>query len=112
MKNETNETERSEESPDIADALIIPAEKPEKLILDSAGYFVIVPLPEKMSIQARHYSYDKELLRVIEGHDARSIYRTITKYGWVSTLNHAAYLGEELTRAEIAMKAGFDYIQR
>lgn len=112
VKNEMNETEGTEESPDIGDAPVIRVEEPGKLELDRAGYFVIVPLPERMIIQARHYSYDKELLRVIEGPDAQSIYRMLAKHGWVSTLNHAAYLGQELARAEIAMKAGFDYIQR
>ncbi len=112
MKNESNETERDDRGPYIDDVPIIQAEEPEKLELDGAGYFVIVPVPERMSILARHYSYDKELLRIIEGRDAPSIYRMLIKYGWVSTLNHAAYLGQELARAEIAMKAGFDYVQR
>jgi tetrahydromethanopterin S-methyltransferase subunit A len=111
VKNERNETERGGKDPDIADVPVIQAEEPEKLELDSAGYFVIVPLPDRMSILARHYSYDKELLRIVEGRDARSVYRMLIKYGWVSTLNHAAYLGQELARAEIAMKAGFDYVQ-
>lgn len=112
MKNEIGEPYREGEHPATSDAPVIQAEKPGKLELDRAGYFVIVPLPERMVILARHYSYDKELLRVIEGPDAQSIYRMLIKHGWVSTLNHAAYLGQELARAEIAMKAGFDYIQR
>jgi tetrahydromethanopterin S-methyltransferase subunit A len=112
VENERNETEKGRKDPDITDVPVIQAEKPEKLELDGAGYFVIVPVPDRMSILARHYSYDKELLRIIEGRDAPSIYRMLIKYGWVSTLNHAAYLGQELARAEIAMKAGFDYVQR
>jgi len=111
VKNETNETETNKEDPDIPEAPVFQAEEPEKLKLDKAGYFVIIPQPDKMVILARHYSYDKELLRVIEGRDARSIYRMLIKHGWVSTLNHAAYLGQELARAEIAMKAGFMYVQ-
>lgn len=111
MKNETNETDTNKENPDIPEAPVIQAEEPEKLKLDEAGYFVIVPQPDKMVIMARHYSYDKELLRVIEGRDAQSIYLMLIKYGWVSTLNHAAYLGQELVRAEIAMRTGFVYVQ-
>ncbi|MDP2216556.1 MAG: DUF4346 domain-containing protein [Methanolobus sp.] len=110
MEDETCKTEKIKE--DIADVPLIKAEEPGKLELDSAGYFVILPQPEKRTILAKHYSYDKELLRIIEGPDARSIYRTIIRHEWVSTLNHAAYLGQELTRAEIAMKAGFMYVQK
>ncbi|WP_292465757.1 DUF4346 domain-containing protein [Methanolobus sp.] len=109
MEDETCETDSINE--DILNAPLIEAEEPGKLELDSTGYFIIVPQPDKRTILAKHYSYDKELLRMIEGRDARSIYRTIIRYGWVSTLNHAAYLGQELTRAEIAMRVGFVYVQ-
>ncbi|WMW21742.1 DUF4346 domain-containing protein [Methanolobus mangrovi] len=111
MENETIKTDRNNENAEMVNVPVILAEEPGKLELDEAGYFVITPQPEKMTILAKHYSYDKELLRMIEGRDAKSIYRTIIKHGWVSTLNHAAYLGQELTRAEIAMRTGFGYIQ-
>jgi tetrahydromethanopterin S-methyltransferase subunit A len=52
-----------------------------------------------------------KLLRVIEGRDARSIYGTIIQSGWVSQLSHAAYLGKELTRAELSLKHGFNFVQ-
>ncbi|WP_094227610.1 DUF4346 domain-containing protein [Methanolobus psychrotolerans] len=111
VENETKEADRNNENTEIADVPVILAEEPGKLELDEAGYFVIAPQPEKMTILAKHYSYDKELLRIIEGRDAKSIYRTIIKHEWASTLNHAAYLGQELTRAEIAMRNGFGYVQ-
>lgn len=111
MENEQTEADTCDSSNDIVDVTVIVADDPGKLELDDAGYFTIAPDSERMLILARHYSYDKELLTIIEGPDARSVYRTIIKYGWASTLNHAAYLGQELTRAEIAMKAGFEYIQ-
>ncbi|TGC09020.1 DUF4346 domain-containing protein [Methanolobus halotolerans] len=114
MEDETNKdgsNNVSAGSEDFGNVPVIQAEDPGKLELDKEGYFIIVPNPEKMMIMAKHYSYDKELLRLIEGRDAKSIYRTIIKYGWASTLNHAAYLGQELVRAEIAMRTGFDYIQ-
>ncbi|MDW7731969.1 MAG: DUF4346 domain-containing protein [Methanolobus sp.] len=110
MEKEQIEADEGNDN-NIIDVPVIVAYEPEKLKLDDAGYFIIAPDPERMLILAKHYSYDKELLRIIEGPDARSIYRTIIKYKWASTLNHAAYLGQELARAEIAMKAGFDYIQ-
>ena len=31
--------------------------------------------------------------------------------GWVSKLDHAAYIGRELTKAELSIEHGFDYKQ-
>jgi len=79
--------------------------------LDKAGYFVIVPLPEKNIINVEHYAYNNTLLRVIEGSTARELYKTIITNGWVSELSHAAYLGRELAKAELANEYNFKYIQ-
>jgi tetrahydromethanopterin S-methyltransferase subunit A len=58
-----------------------------------------------------HYSYKEELIRVIEGRDARSIYLTLVRNGWVSQLDHAAYLGKELARAEWCARHGLAFVQ-
>lgn len=84
---------------------------PNKVTLDIAGYFVIVPKPERNLILVEHYSNKNKLLRIIQGTDARNIYWTIIENGWVTEMSHAAYLGKELTMAEISMKSGFKYIQ-
>lgn len=110
MENKVNETDEGDDN-EIIDVPVVVAYDPGKLELDETGYFVIEPDPERMLILAKNYSYDKKLLRIIEGTDAESIHRTIIKCKWVNTLDHAAYLGQELARAEIAMKAGFKYIQ-
>ena len=47
----------------------------------------------------------------------RSIYNAIFTYseknkkGWFTRLDHAAYLGKELKKAEIALATGTDYVQ-
>ena len=51
------------------------------------------------------------LLRTIEGQTARALYATIIANGWVTRLSHAAYLGKELARAELALKLRFKYVQ-
>lgn len=79
--------------------------------LDKAGYFVIVPKADNDAILVEHYSYNNQLLRIIRGEDARDIYWTIIENGWVTELSHAAYLGKELTKAEMSVKLGFKYIQ-
>jgi tetrahydromethanopterin S-methyltransferase subunit A len=90
---------------------VIQAEKVKKTELDKGGYFVILPLKEKGSISVEHYANDNRLLRIIEGKDAVSLYRTIVANGWVTQLSHAAYLGKELDRAELSMKLDFKYVQ-
>ena len=79
--------------------------------MDKAGYYVILPRLAQGNIIVEHYAYDNSLLRVIEGHDARSIYWTIIENGWVTQLSHAAYLGKELAKAELSLSMGADYVQ-
>src|SRR3972149_1434730 len=95
----------------IREVKFIQAKEPSNIIMDKAGYFVILPIPGKNIISVEHYSYDNILLRVIEGKDARSIYWTIIENNWVSFLSHAAYLGKELTKAELSLKLKCRYIQ-
>lgn len=85
---------------------------PYSIELDQAGYFVIKSNNKAGVIDAEYYNYEKELLCVIRGKDARSIYWTILENRWVSDLSHAAYLGKELAFAEIAIRNGVEYVQR
>jgi tetrahydromethanopterin S-methyltransferase subunit A len=82
---------------------------PKRIKLDKAGYFVVNVVEDGILVE--HYDYKERLVRVIEGADARSIYLTVVRNGWVSKLDHAAYLGKELTKAELSVKHGFDYLQ-
>ena len=84
-------------------------EDPLRIKLDKAGYFVVNI--ESGVILVEHYSYKEKLLRIIEGQDARSLYLTIVRNGWVSKLDHAAYVGKELTKAELSIRHGFEYLQ-
>lgn len=82
---------------------------PQRIKLDRAGYFVIGIDGEGLRVE--HYSYKDKLLRVIEGRDARAIYLTLVRHGWVTALDHAAYLGKELARAEACLRDGRTYTQ-
>lgn len=90
---------------------IIANEPTETVVLDKAGYFVVLPLADKGIINVEHYGYDNTLLRVIEGANARALYAMIIANGWVSELSHAAYLGKELAKAELSLKHGIKYVQ-
>lgn len=86
-------------------------ESNDAVTMDRAGYFVIVPLPDKGIINVEHYAYDNSLLRIIEGKTARAIYNMIIGQGWVTELSHAAYLGKELVKAELSLQLGFKFVQ-
>jgi tetrahydromethanopterin S-methyltransferase subunit A len=84
---------------------------PDSIPLDKSGYFVILLQRDRHMILAEHYSYENKLLRTIEGQDARAICHTIVTEGWVTDLGHAAYLGRELAKAELALQGAALYTQ-
>lgn len=84
---------------------------PFRVKLDKAGYFVIVPKSRVGKILVEHFANNNQLLRIIKGDNARDIYWTIIENGWITEISHAAYLGKELTKAEMSIKHGFKYIQ-
>jgi tetrahydromethanopterin S-methyltransferase subunit A len=51
------------------------------------------------------------LRNVIEGSDAASLCATIVEMRLVSQLDHAAYLGRELAKAELSVSTKMGYIQ-
>lgn len=89
-------------------------EKPLKFIRDKAGSFKISvdygTTVSESKIIATHFKKNKADL-VIEGHSAKEIYEEIITKELVTRMEHAAYLGSELQKAEIAMITGKDYVQ-
>lgn len=75
---------------------------------DKAGNFYISVQNKKIVVE--HFSPKNELLRVIEGNGARDLCITLIRNGWVSKLDHAAWLGRELLRAELAMHSGSEFV--
>jgi tetrahydromethanopterin S-methyltransferase subunit A len=98
-------------SPSVGVPETIVAQLSGRVEMDRAGYFVIIPDPKRRIVVVEHYAYDNQLQHVIEGTASRDIYHTIIDAGWVSQLSHAAYLGKELTTAELSFRYGFPYIQ-
>jgi tetrahydromethanopterin S-methyltransferase subunit A len=87
------------------------AKNPEKLRLDKKGYFVIIPDKSEHKIFVEYYANTGELLQTIVGDDASSIYYTIIEKDFISKLDHCAYLGKELTKAEYFIKYDIPYRQ-
>jgi tetrahydromethanopterin S-methyltransferase subunit A len=89
----------------------IVAKKPKRLVLDKKGFFVILPQKPENKIYVECYANSGELLQTIVGTDPASIYYTIIENNFISKLDHAAYLGKELTKAEFFLKHNIPYHQ-
>lgn len=79
---------------------------------DHAGYFLIKISDNKEEIIVQHYLADGRKSKYeFQGKDAAAIYKKILQEHLVSQLDHAAYLGRELTKAEECIKNKKDYDQ-
>jgi tetrahydromethanopterin S-methyltransferase subunit A len=81
------------------------------MIGDPAGYFVVYVDHHRGILSLEHYDNDGVLDVVIEADQAAGLYIPAIERGLISRLDHAAYLGRELARAEEALRTGAPYIQ-
>ncbi len=84
---------------------------PARMISDPSGYFVVFPDRQRQLLMLEHYRNDGVLDAVIEGQSAAELYVPAVERKLVSRLDHAAYLGRELARAEQALASGAAYVQ-
>jgi tetrahydromethanopterin S-methyltransferase subunit A len=87
------------------------ARAPKVLRLDKAGFFVVLPQDATGRIICEHYENSGRLAHVIEGREGAVIAATAIEEGLLTQVDHAAYLGRELAKAEIALKTGSHYEQ-
>jgi dihydropteroate synthase len=67
---------------------------------------------ENNKIVAIYYPNEKDKPEIIiKGSNTRDIYQTIIRNKLITKLDHAAYLGRELKKAEIALRIGRSYKQ-
>ena len=84
---------------------------PAHMTSDPAGYFVIFPDVGRHLLSLEHYANTGVLTTIIEGRTAAELYMTAIDCELVSRLDHAAYLGRELARAEGTLTSGDIYVQ-
>jgi tetrahydromethanopterin S-methyltransferase subunit A len=84
---------------------------PTRMVSDPAGYFVIFPDGVQGLISLEHYANNGVLTTIIEGRAAAELYMTAIDHNLVSRLDHAAYLGRELARAERSLMSAEPYVQ-
>ena len=89
------------------------AQKPSLTELDALGSFTIMVDRAAEEIVALHFASVKTEKpdRIVKGKTAGALSAKIVKLGLVSRWDHAAYLGSELAKAEIALRTGKEYIQ-
>ncbi len=78
---------------------------------DPKGYFIIHLNRERQEIIVEHHDINGRITKIIAGKKADDLYHTIVREGLVSRLEHAAYLGRELAKAQLAIKKNLDYVQ-
>jgi tetrahydromethanopterin S-methyltransferase subunit A len=89
----------------------IEAGEPQRLISDPAGFFVVYPDSPRRRLVVEHYTNDGVLGCVIEGSTPAAVAAAIIDRGLITRLDHAAYLGRELVRAEASLATGEPYVQ-
>lgn len=85
--------------------------EPKRLILDEAGYFVIYPDASAQRLVVEHYTNNGVLNCVLEGKSTGALYGEAIERQLATRLDHAAYLGRELARAEQSLRDGTPFVQ-
>src|SRR5258708_3240395 len=79
--------------------------------MDPKGYFIVKVFYTKGFLGARYHTYDNVPHFDIVGTNAQEIVQTIVDRKLLSSLQHAADLGLELQKAELALKPRLNYVQ-
>ncbi|MDA8260446.1 MAG: DUF4346 domain-containing protein [Betaproteobacteria bacterium] len=98
----------------VPEAVQVPVEQalePARLVSDPKGYLVIYPDRRRHLLVLEHYANNGVLTRIFEGATPTALYATVIAEELISRLDHAAYIGRELARAENALLTGGDYVQ-
>lgn len=90
---------------------VVHASDPDRLVSDPAGFFVVYPDAVLRCLVVEHYSNAGVLDCVVDGTTPAAVYTEIIERKLLSRLDHAAYLGRELTRADRCLRTGERYVQ-
>ena len=80
-------------------------------VMDPKGYFLIRLNKASSTIELAHCANNHVITKMITGKTAQELYMTAIKLGLLSRLDHAAYLGKELKKAEFCLKNNLEYVQ-
>ena len=87
-------------------------------VLDPKGYFLIDVDKENMMLRVGYCEFTKlgnnpvnDMVAIISGTTAIEIVNTLIRENYISSLQHAADMGIELCKAELALKYNLKYTQ-
>ena len=87
-------------------------------VMDPSGYFLIAIDREKKILRVGYCKFTKlgnkpvnDMVSIISGRNAIEIVNTLIKHKYISSLQHAADMGIELCKAELALKYKLNYVQ-
>lgn len=87
------------------------ARQRQRLTLDEAGYFVVYPDTRSKQLMVEHYTNPGALDCVLEGSSPAALCSEAIERKLLTRLDHAAYLGREIARAQQALNTGEPFIQ-
>lgn len=87
------------------------AKEPQFYKSDPAGFLVVYPDRLAKKLVVEHYTNAGVLNCVVEGGTPTAVCDEVVKRGLVSQLDHAAYLGRELAKAQRSLQTGEQYVQ-
>ena len=88
-----------------------PGGRRQPVVYDPKGFIIISVDTVREEIVVRHYLPDHTPAHLMRGRTAEPILLGLIRAGLVTELNHAGYLGVELTKAEMGLKMGKRYEQ-
>ena len=98
-------------SKDIKDVDATATYDSKEWIYDSKGYFLIRINQSTNKIEVGYCKQNNVILQKFSGNTSKELCQAIIKAGLISRLDHAAYLGRETHKAEIALKLEKPYVQ-
>jgi dihydropteroate synthase-like protein len=113
LKDKRNHEEAYDKALEANAKVTMANESVEPSALDTKGVFRINVDRNAETIVALHFATaeaDKPS-NIIKGKTAEAVYAKIVNMGLVTRLDHAAYLGSELAKAQVALKTGKEYVQ-
>jgi dihydropteroate synthase-like protein len=113
LKDKSNREEPYSKTLEVEAQVITSTEEYKPTLFDARGLFKIAADRLNDVVVAMHFSaaQTEKPTVIIKGKTAENIYAKIVEMGLVTRLEHAAYLGSELAKAEIALRTGKEYIQ-
>jgi len=80
--------------------------------MDPRGYFLVKVDRDKGLVRVGFCKFpENRMVAEVTGTRAMEIVNTLIREGMISSLQHAADMGIELCKAELALRHGLDYVQ-